>query len=69
MLAEQRLGDMNVVLPGTRAVPPEVSPRSNGRPSIGGRVNVSGHEPLVPDGRPASRLGRVPTEVSLEHAK
>jgi enamine deaminase RidA (YjgF/YER057c/UK114 family) len=30
---------------------------------------VSGHEPLAPDGTPANLLGKVPTEVSLEHAQ
>jgi enamine deaminase RidA (YjgF/YER057c/UK114 family) len=69
MLAEQRLEDMNVVLPGNPHCLSGSESPFQWAAIHGGRVSVSGHEPLVPDGRPPSRLGRVPTEVSLEHAQ
>jgi enamine deaminase RidA (YjgF/YER057c/UK114 family) len=69
MLTEQRLEDMNVVLPGNPHRPAGSESPFQWAAIHGGRVSVSGHEPLVPDGRPPSRLGRVPTEVSLEHAQ
>lgn len=69
MLAEQRLEDMNVVLPGNPYLPSGSESSFQWAAIHGGRVSVSGHEPLVPDGRPLSRLGRVPAEVSLGHAQ
>ncbi len=69
MLTEQRLEDMNVVLPSAPYRPPGGESPFQWAAIHGSRASVSGHEPLAPDGTPANLLGKVPTEVSLEHAQ
>lgn len=69
MLIEQRLEDMGFGMASGLDRP------SGGRSPFqwaavhGDRASVSGHEPLAPEGGPVNRLGRVPTEVSMEQAQ
>lgn len=69
MLVEQRLEDMNVVLPRSPRLQP--GGRSDYQWAVvhGNRASVSGHEPLGSAGTFAGQVGKVPLEVPLELAQ
>jgi enamine deaminase RidA (YjgF/YER057c/UK114 family) len=69
MGADQRVVDLNLVLPPPPALPPGVSVPFEWVRVRGNRVLISGHGPLDPQGAPAGPFGRVPTEVSLAQAQ
>lgn len=69
MLVEQRLEDMNIVLPRSPRLHP--GGRSDYQWAVvhGKKAGVSGHEPLGSAGTSAGQVGRVPVEVPLERTQ
>jgi hypothetical protein len=66
---EARLAERGLVLPPEPKVPPGVSIPFQWVRVRGRRAFLSGHGALSPDGTPLGPFGRVPSEVSLEHAQ
>ncbi len=69
MLVEQRLEDMNVVLPRSPRPQPGGGSPYQWAVVSGDKAHVSGHEPLGSAGTPAGQVGDVPVEVPLERAQ
>lgn len=66
MRVEERLAAMGLVLPEQLSAPPGSRLPFPWARAHGGRVFVSGHGPLNPDGSLAEPLGRVGAELTLE---
>ncbi len=69
MLVEQRLEDMNVVLPRSPRPQPGGGSPYQWAVMRGDRAHVSGHEPVGSAGTAAGQVGKVPIEVPLERAQ
>jgi enamine deaminase RidA (YjgF/YER057c/UK114 family) len=69
MGADQRVGDLSLILPPPPVLPPGVSNPFEWVRVRGNRVLVSGHGALDTQGAPAGPFGSVPTEVSLTEAQ
>ncbi len=68
MNIEAKLAERGLVLPTSLQTDPSIRlPFAQAR-AYGGRVYISGHAPLNPDGTIAQPLGKVGREVSLEQA-
>jgi enamine deaminase RidA (YjgF/YER057c/UK114 family) len=69
MGADQRVVDLNLILPPPPMLPPGVSIPFEWVRVSSNRVLVSGHGALDSQGAPAGPFGRVPTEVPLADAQ
>jgi enamine deaminase RidA (YjgF/YER057c/UK114 family) len=66
--ADDRLSDLGLILPQVPRMPAGVVTTFSWVRVLGDRVLVAGHGPQNPDGSPAGPFGRVPDQVSAEHA-
>jgi hypothetical protein len=66
---EQRLDELDLVLPKAAKLPPGIRVSFSWVRVRGNHAFVSGHGALTPDGSPAGPFGKVATEVSLEKAQ
>lgn len=69
MTVEQRLSELGVELPGEPQVPHGVEIPFQWVRIRGDRAFISGHGALAAEGTPNGPFGKVPSEVSLEHAQ
>jgi enamine deaminase RidA (YjgF/YER057c/UK114 family) len=69
MTPEERLVDLDLVLPAAPKLPPNVTIPFEWVRIHGDRCVVSGHGALDPGGAPSPPFGRVPSEVSFDDAQ
>lgn len=69
MTAEARLAELGLVCPPSPKLPPHVQIPFEWVRVVRDRAFISGHGSLDQDGVPLGPFGKVPSEVSLEHAQ